>query len=42
MLKWNDFGHHVQDSRKGELALFCPTCLQPRINVHASEEELTK
>ncbi|KAG2737592.1 hypothetical protein P692DRAFT_201842923 [Suillus brevipes Sb2] len=33
LLKWNSFGHDREDPKEGELALFCPACPQPGINV---------
>ncbi|KAG0701033.1 hypothetical protein DFH29DRAFT_876211 [Suillus ampliporus] len=33
LLKWNGFGHDRRDPKDGELALFCPACPQPSINV---------
>ncbi|KAG2742517.1 hypothetical protein P692DRAFT_201842065 [Suillus brevipes Sb2] len=33
LLKWNGFGHDKEDPKEGELALFCPACPQPGINV---------
>ncbi|KAG0691964.1 hypothetical protein DFH29DRAFT_883337 [Suillus ampliporus] len=33
LLKWNGFGHDRRDPKDGELALFCPACPQPGINV---------
>ena len=35
-LKWNGFGHNGKDPMKvqlGELAIYCPTCPQPGINI---------
>ncbi|KAG2070121.1 hypothetical protein BDR04DRAFT_1128629 [Suillus decipiens] len=37
-LKWHGFGHEKPKPKPGELALFCPTCLQPRINVNLAEK----
>ncbi|KAG1868423.1 hypothetical protein F4604DRAFT_1927293 [Suillus subluteus] len=33
LLKWNGFCHERRDLKDGELALFCPACPQPGINV---------
>ncbi|KAG2748626.1 hypothetical protein P692DRAFT_201805774 [Suillus brevipes Sb2] len=33
LLKWNGFCHDKRDPKDGELALFCPACPQPGINV---------
>ncbi|KAG1851426.1 hypothetical protein DFJ58DRAFT_716683 [Suillus subalutaceus] len=33
LLKWNDFGHEDKEVTPGNLALFCPACPQPGINV---------
>ncbi|KAG2119461.1 uncharacterized protein F5147DRAFT_647419 [Suillus discolor] len=33
LLKWNGFGHEEKEIRPGNLALFCPACPQPGINV---------
>ncbi|KAG1845595.1 hypothetical protein C8R48DRAFT_750720 [Suillus tomentosus] len=33
LLKWNGFGHEEKEVRPGDLALFCPACPQPGINV---------
>lgn len=33
LLKWHGFGHDREDPKDGELALFCPACPQPGINV---------
>ncbi|KAG2341410.1 hypothetical protein BDR05DRAFT_949739 [Suillus weaverae] len=33
LLKWNGFGHNRGDPKDGKLALFCPVCPQPGINV---------
>ncbi|KAG1723451.1 hypothetical protein EDB19DRAFT_1898080 [Suillus lakei] len=33
LLKWNSFGHEAKDITPGDLALFCPACPQPGINV---------
>ncbi|KAG1795013.1 uncharacterized protein HD556DRAFT_1365543 [Suillus plorans] len=38
-MKWHGFGHHSDNPSTGELALFCPTCPQPGINVLLSEVE---
>ncbi|KAG1805032.1 uncharacterized protein HD556DRAFT_1328019 [Suillus plorans] len=37
-MKWHGFGHR-SDNLTGELALFCPACPQPGINVLLSEDE---
>ncbi|KAG1766482.1 hypothetical protein EV702DRAFT_1050657 [Suillus placidus] len=33
LLKWNGFSHNRGDPKDSELALFCPACPQPGINV---------
>ncbi|KAG1851391.1 hypothetical protein F4604DRAFT_1686888 [Suillus subluteus] len=33
LLKWNGFGHENKDTKPGDLALFCPACPQPGIDV---------
>ncbi|KAG1834638.1 hypothetical protein DFJ58DRAFT_847572 [Suillus subalutaceus] len=33
LLKWNGLGHDRRDPKDGDLALFCPACPQPGINV---------
>ncbi|KAG2345167.1 hypothetical protein BDR05DRAFT_975305 [Suillus weaverae] len=38
LLKWNGFSHGRGDPKDGELALFCPACPQPGINVILSTE----
>ncbi|KAF8548653.1 hypothetical protein OG21DRAFT_1479134 [Imleria badia] len=40
LLKWNSLGHTSQKPTEGQLVLFCPACLQPRVNCHPSEDEL--
>ncbi|CAA7269613.1 unnamed protein product [Cyclocybe aegerita] len=35
-LKWHGFGHSTQEPGPGELAIFCPTCPQPGINLPAN------
>ncbi|KAG2072200.1 hypothetical protein BDR04DRAFT_1127719 [Suillus decipiens] len=37
-LKWHGFGHEKPKPNAGELALFCPACLQPGINVNLAEK----
>ena len=39
-MKWHGFGHRSEDPSTGELALFCPACPQPGINVLLSGDEL--
>ncbi|KAG1883061.1 hypothetical protein F4604DRAFT_1576461, partial [Suillus subluteus] len=39
LLKWNGFCHERRDPKDGELALFCPTCPQPGINVAVPTED---
>ncbi|KAG2049647.1 hypothetical protein BDR06DRAFT_826378, partial [Suillus hirtellus] len=41
LLKWNGFGHEQRDPNDGELALFCPACPQPGINMTLPNEEDT-
>ncbi|KAI6102536.1 hypothetical protein EV401DRAFT_1804675, partial [Pisolithus croceorrhizus] len=38
LLKWNSFQKNMDWSSQGDLALFCPACLQPGINVDPSED----
>ncbi|KAG1746995.1 hypothetical protein EDD22DRAFT_958288 [Suillus occidentalis] len=38
-MKWHGFGHCSDNPSTGELALFCPVCPQPGINVLLSEDE---
>jgi hypothetical protein len=33
LFKWNGFAHQSQEPTSGELALFCPACPQPGVNV---------
>lgn len=33
LLKWNGFGHESRQPNLGELALFCPACPQPGVNI---------
>ncbi|KAG1800198.1 uncharacterized protein HD556DRAFT_1341629 [Suillus plorans] len=37
-MKWHGFGHRSDNPSTGELALFCPACPQPGINVLLSED----
>ncbi|KAG1849004.1 hypothetical protein F4604DRAFT_1935084 [Suillus subluteus] len=39
LLKWNGFCHERRDLKDGELALFCPACPQPGINVAVLTED---
>ncbi|KAG1721902.1 uncharacterized protein EDB91DRAFT_1256307 [Suillus paluster] len=39
LLKWNGFSHDRKDPKDGELALFCPACPQPGINVTLPTED---
>ncbi|KAG1731224.1 uncharacterized protein EDB91DRAFT_1238979 [Suillus paluster] len=39
LLKWNGFGHKEKDVEPSDLALFCPACPQPGINVTLPTEE---
>ncbi|KAG1792281.1 uncharacterized protein HD556DRAFT_1309358 [Suillus plorans] len=39
LLKWNGFGHKSKDRKPGDLALFCPACPQPGINVTLPPED---
>ncbi|KAG2068925.1 hypothetical protein BDR04DRAFT_1129056 [Suillus decipiens] len=32
-MKWHGFGHHSDDPKAGDLALFCPACPKPGINI---------
>ncbi|KAG1725161.1 uncharacterized protein EDB91DRAFT_1254899 [Suillus paluster] len=36
-LKWHGFGHEKRKPKAGELALFCPACPQPGVNVNLSD-----
>ncbi|KAG1767881.1 hypothetical protein EV702DRAFT_979832 [Suillus placidus] len=38
-LKWHGFGHEKRQPKAGELALFCPACPQPRVNVNLAEKK---
>ncbi|KAG1766493.1 hypothetical protein EV702DRAFT_1204105 [Suillus placidus] len=37
-LKWHGFGHEKRQPKAGELALFCPACPQPGVNVNLAEK----
>ncbi|KAG1731781.1 hypothetical protein EDB19DRAFT_1896895 [Suillus lakei] len=39
LLKWNGHGHESKDRKLGDLALFCPACPQPGINVTLLPED---
>ncbi|KAG1888829.1 hypothetical protein F4604DRAFT_1915889 [Suillus subluteus] len=39
LLKWNGFGHELKGIRPGDLALFCPACPQPGINLTLPTED---
>ncbi|KAG2115292.1 uncharacterized protein F5147DRAFT_569296 [Suillus discolor] len=36
-LKWHGFGHEKRKPKAGELALFCPACPQPGVNLNMSD-----
>ncbi|KAG2109815.1 hypothetical protein DEU56DRAFT_874492 [Suillus clintonianus] len=38
-MKWHGFGHRSDSPNAGDLALFCPACPQPGINVSLSGDE---
>ncbi|KAG1803110.1 uncharacterized protein BJ212DRAFT_1449945 [Suillus subaureus] len=38
-MKWHGFGHCSDNPNTGDLALFCPACPQPGINVSLSGDE---
>ena len=38
-MKWHGFGHRSNAPNAGDLALFCPTCPQPGINISLSGNE---
>ncbi|KAG2158037.1 uncharacterized protein EDB93DRAFT_1238354 [Suillus bovinus] len=38
-MKWHGFGHRSNTPNAGDLALFCPTCPQPGINISLSGNE---
>ncbi|KAG1723308.1 uncharacterized protein EDB91DRAFT_1087854 [Suillus paluster] len=38
-MKWHGFGHHSNHCEPGDLALFCPACPQPGINLSLTTEE---
>ncbi|KAG2067591.1 hypothetical protein BDR04DRAFT_1129570 [Suillus decipiens] len=38
-MKWHGFGHCSNDPKAGNLALFCPACHQPGINISMSGAE---
>jgi hypothetical protein len=42
LLKWNGFGHRSREAETGQLALFCPACPQPGVNVDVPAEELSQ
>ncbi|KAG2073659.1 hypothetical protein BDR04DRAFT_961300, partial [Suillus decipiens] len=37
--KWHGFGHHSNNPKVGDLALFCLACPQPGINISMSGDE---
>jgi hypothetical protein len=37
-LKWHEFGHEKRKPKAGELALFCPSCPQPGVNINLTEK----
>ncbi|KAG1849775.1 hypothetical protein F4604DRAFT_1687361 [Suillus subluteus] len=40
-LKWHGFAHEKQKPKAGELALFCPACPQPGVNVNLAERNVS-
>src|SRR6266403_2353650 len=38
-MKWHGFGHRSDNPNAGDLALFCPACPQPGINISLSGDE---
>ncbi|KAG1726660.1 hypothetical protein EDB19DRAFT_1897619 [Suillus lakei] len=38
-MKWHGFGHHSDNPHAGDLALFCPACPQPGMNISLSGDE---
>ncbi|KAG1850665.1 hypothetical protein F4604DRAFT_1934338 [Suillus subluteus] len=40
-LKWHGFSHEKQKPKAGELALFCPACPQPGVNVNLAERNVS-
>ncbi|KAG1855363.1 hypothetical protein DFJ58DRAFT_841154 [Suillus subalutaceus] len=40
-LKWHGFGHEKQKPKSGELALFCPACPQPGVNINLAERNVS-
>ncbi|KAG1834614.1 hypothetical protein DFJ58DRAFT_719341 [Suillus subalutaceus] len=40
-LKWHGFGHEKQKPKAGELALFCPACPQPGVNINLAERNVS-
>ncbi|KAG1721480.1 uncharacterized protein EDB91DRAFT_1256508 [Suillus paluster] len=38
-MKWHGFGHIANQPKLGDLALFCPACPQPGINISLAREE---
>ncbi|KAG2066885.1 hypothetical protein BDR04DRAFT_1028962, partial [Suillus decipiens] len=38
-MKWHGFGHRSDDPKAGDLALFCPACPQPGINMSMSGDD---
>ncbi|KAG2075575.1 hypothetical protein BDR04DRAFT_1005086 [Suillus decipiens] len=39
-LKWHGFGYEKRKPKAGELALFCPACLQPGLNVNLADKNV--
>ncbi|KAG1844237.1 hypothetical protein F4604DRAFT_1937648 [Suillus subluteus] len=40
-LKWHGFSHEKQKPKAGELALFCPACPQPGVNINLAERNVS-
>ncbi|KAG1866108.1 hypothetical protein F4604DRAFT_1585594 [Suillus subluteus] len=41
LLKWHGFSHEKQKPKAGELALSCPACPQPGVNVNLAERNVS-
>jgi len=41
-LKWHGFSHEKPKPKAGELALFCPACPQPGVNLNLSDRSASE
>ncbi|KAG1885419.1 hypothetical protein F4604DRAFT_1918114 [Suillus subluteus] len=41
LMRWHGFGHEKQKPKAGELALFCPACPQPGVNINLAERNVS-